>query len=124
MSAIAIDSGPRVAALSERRSQTAVASQTLELSASRAYDRAVEALGAYKLTGNFVVDLEIVLKNLRVHDKVRYCIRPKTFLSDRRLVEFYAKDRVADLTFRDAVRRIRNEVGSEPPATIWTRIFR
>ena len=33
--------------------------QTLELSESRTYDAALETLGAYKLTGNFPVDLEI-----------------------------------------------------------------
>jgi hypothetical protein len=34
----------------------------LHLSKSRAYDAALEILGTYKLTGNFHVNLEIVLK--------------------------------------------------------------
>ena len=37
---------------------------TLDLSASRAHDSALEILGAYKLTGNFHINLEIVLKNI------------------------------------------------------------
>jgi hypothetical protein len=50
--------------------------QTLELSELRTYDAALETLGAYKLTGNFPTELEIVLKDLRVLDKVTFDIKP------------------------------------------------
>ena len=63
-------------------------SQTLELSELRTYDAALETLGAYKLTGHFPTELEIVLKDLRVLDKVTFDIKPKSPLSDCRHVEF------------------------------------
>ena len=63
-------------------------SQTLELSELRTYDAALETLGAYKLTGNFPTELEIVLKDLRVLDEVTFDIKPKSPLSDCRHVEF------------------------------------
>src|SRR5580692_2173796 len=45
---------------------------TLDLSASRAHDAALDILGAYKLTGNFHINLEIVFKELGVFDQVTY----------------------------------------------------
>jgi hypothetical protein len=99
-------------------------SQALELSASRTYDRALETLGAYKLTGNFFVDLEIVLKDMRVLDKVAYDIEPKFPLSDRRHVEFRPKDHVHRDRFSEIMRRLKDEVGAEPSVSFWTRLFR
>src|ERR1019366_4227450 len=51
---------------------------TLDLSASRAHDAALDILGVYKLTGNFHINLEIVLKDLAVFDKVTYEIEPES----------------------------------------------
>src|ERR1700689_2026146 len=68
--------------------------QTLDLSELRTYDAALETLGAYKLTGNFPTELEIVLKDLRVLDKVTFDIKPKSALSDCRHVEFWPPHRV------------------------------
>jgi hypothetical protein len=50
--------------------------RTLNLSASRAYDCAIEILGAYKLTGNFHVNPEIVLKDIDALDKVTFEVEP------------------------------------------------
>jgi hypothetical protein len=52
----------------------------LDLSKSRAYDAALDILGAYKLTGNFHINLEIVLKSLGAFDKVTFEVEPKAKL--------------------------------------------
>jgi hypothetical protein len=52
----------------------------LDLSESRAYDCALEILEAHKLTGNFHVNLEIVVKHLGAYDKVTFEIEPKSYL--------------------------------------------
>jgi hypothetical protein len=49
---------------------------TLDLSETRAYDAALDILAAHKLTGNFRVNLEIVLKDIGAFDKVTYEIKP------------------------------------------------
>ncbi|HLN37546.1 MAG TPA: hypothetical protein VK337_07165 [Xanthobacteraceae bacterium] len=96
---------------------------TLELSESRTYDAALETLGAYKLTGNFPVDLEIVLKDLRVLDKVTFEIKPKTLLSDTRHVEFRPTDKVQLDRFADIVRSVKNRIGADPTRPWWVRLF-
>jgi hypothetical protein len=97
--------------------------QTLELSESRTYDAALETLGAYKLTGNFHVDLEIVLKDLRVLDKITFEIEPKTLLSDTRHVQFRPADRVQLDRFADIVRALKNRIGADPTRPWWVRLF-
>ncbi len=67
-------------------------SETLDLSESRTYDAALEIIGGYKLTGNFSRDLQIVLKDFDVADKVTFEIKPKSMLSDCRHVEFRLND--------------------------------
>src|SRR5262249_50819343 len=64
---------------------------TLNLSASRAYDSALDILGAYKLTGNFHINLEIILKDIDAIHKVTFEIEPRSLLPyspDRRQVLF------------------------------------
>jgi hypothetical protein len=97
--------------------------QTLELSESRTYDAALETLGAYKLTGNFPVDLEIVLKDLRVLDKITFEIEPKTLLSDTRHVWFQPTDKVQLDRFADIVRSVKNRIGADPTRPRWVRLF-
>jgi hypothetical protein len=97
--------------------------QTLELSESRTYDAALETLGAYKLTGNFPVDLEIVLKDLRVLDKITFEIKPKTLLSDTRHVQFRPTDKVHLDRFADIVRSVKYRVGADPTRSWWVRLF-
>jgi hypothetical protein len=97
--------------------------QTLELSESRTYDAALETRGAYKLTGNFPVDLEIVLKDLRVLDKVAFEIKPKTLLSDTRHVQFRPTDKVHLDRFAEIMRSVKNRIGADPARPWWVRLF-
>jgi hypothetical protein len=100
-----------------------VVGQTLELSEARTYDAALETLGAYKLTGNFPIDLEIVLKDLRVLDKVTFEIKPKTLLSDTRQVQFRPTDKVHLDRFADVLRSVKNRIGANPARPWWVRLF-
>jgi hypothetical protein len=95
----------------------------LEISASRTYDCALEILGAYKLTGNFALDLEIVLKSLGVLGRVTFEIKPKSILSDCRRVEFRARDSIDPDQFRDILRTIESLVGSDSTPLSWKRLF-
>ena len=98
-------------------------SQTLELSELRTYDAALETLGAYKLTGNFPTELEIVLKDLRVLDKVTFDIKPKSPLSDCRHVEFRPTDKVHRDRFDGIMRTVRKRLGVDPTQSWWSRLF-
>jgi hypothetical protein len=98
-------------------------SQTLELSEVRTYDAALETLGAYKLTGNFPTELEIVLKDLRVLDKVTFDIKPKSPLSDCRHVEFRPTDRVHSDRFIEIMRMVKKRIGSDATRPWWARLF-
>src|SRR5580700_287397 len=95
-------------------------SQTLELSESRTYDRALETLGAYKLTGNFPTELEIVLRDMRALGKVTFEIKPKLRWSDCRQVEFGPKANVRQDHFDDILRHIKNELGNIEQEPFWT----
>jgi hypothetical protein len=97
--------------------------QTLELSESRTYDAALETLGAYKLTGHFPTELEIVLKDMRVLDEVALEIEPKTLLSDTRHVQFRPTDKIRPDRFADIVRSVKNRIGANPTRPWWVRLF-
>lgn len=96
----------------------------LELSEARAYDCALEILGAYKLTGNFPIDLQIVLKDLGVLDKITYEIEPKSPLSDRRNVIFRPNDNVHMDRFSEITRSIERRIGFDATLPWWVRLFR
>lgn len=98
-------------------------SQTLELSESRTYDAALETLGAYKLTGNFPTELEIVLEDLRVLDKVTFDIKPKSPLSDCRHVEFRPTDKVHRDRFVEIMRTVEKRIGADSTQPWWMRLF-
>ena len=98
-------------------------SQTLELSELRTYDAALETLGAYKLTGNFPTELEIVLKDLRVLDEVTFEIKPKSPLSDCRHVEFRPTDKVHRDRFVEIMRTIEKRIGADSTQPWWMRLF-
>ena len=98
-------------------------SQTLELSELRTYDAALETLGAYKLTGHFPTELEIVLKDLRVLDKVTFDIKPKSPLSDCRHVEFRPTDRVHQDRFIEIMRIVKKRIGADSAQSWWVRLF-
>jgi len=98
-------------------------SQTLELSELRTYDAALETLGAYKLTGNFPTELEIVLKDLRVLDKVTFDIKPKSALSDCRHVEFRPTEKVHRDRFVEIMLTVRKRIGASSAQSWWVRLF-
>jgi hypothetical protein len=98
-------------------------SQTLELSELRTYDAALETLGAYKLTGHLPTELEIVLKDLRVLDKVTFDIKPKSPLSDCRHVEFRPTDKVHRDRFVEIMRTIEKRIGADSTQPWWLRLF-
>jgi hypothetical protein len=97
--------------------------QTLELSKARTYDAALETLGAYKLTGHFPTELEIVLKDLRVLDKVAFDIKPKSPLSDCRHVDFRPTDTVHRDRFVEIMRTVRKRIGANSTQPWWVRLF-
>jgi hypothetical protein len=97
--------------------------QTLELSELRTYDAALETLGAYKLTGHFPTELEIVLKDLRVLDKVTFDIKPKSPLSDCRHVEFRPTDKIHRDRFVEIMRTVRKRIGADSTQPWWMRLF-
>jgi hypothetical protein len=99
-------------------------SYTVDLSESRAYDSALEILGAYKLTGNFPIDLQIVLKDLGVLDKITYEIEPKSPLSDSRHVVFRSNDNVHMDRFIEIMRSIEAQIGFDATLPWWVRLFR
>jgi hypothetical protein len=122
MSILSIDSEQRSAASAISYGRNV--SHTLDLSESRTYDCALEILGAYKLTGNFPTELQIVLGELSVLDKVTYEIEPKSPLSDSRHVEFRPNDDVHADRFREIMRSIESRIGSDATLPWWVRLFR
>jgi hypothetical protein len=104
-------------------SDSAIIGKTLEISETRTYDAALDTLGAYKLAGNFPTELEIVLKDLRVLDKVRFDIMPKTLLSDTRHVQFRPADKVHPGAFAEILRSVANRIGADPTRPWWVRLF-
>jgi hypothetical protein len=89
-------------------------SQSLDLCQTRTYDWALTTLGAYKLTGNFTAELEIVLRDLEVLDEVTYEIAPKklsSLLSSVRHVTFWANVNVRDKRFREIMHLINRRIG-------------
>jgi hypothetical protein len=125
MSVMSIDTIPRSAtsAGKPRVAESGILSQTLELSELRTYDAALETLGAYKLTGHFPTELEIVLKDLRVLDEVTFDIKPKSPLSDCRHVEFRPTDKVHGDRFIEVMRTVQKRIGAYSAQSWWVRLF-
>lgn len=125
MSMTSIDTVRRTAASANKpwAADSRNISQTLELSESRTYDAALETLGAYKLTGNFPTELEIVLEDLRVLDKVTFDIKPKSPLSDCRHVEFRPTDKVHRDRFVEIMRTVEKRIGADSTQPWWMRLF-
>jgi len=121
MSVLPTDTGsPSAPSPSLKQTNT---STTLELSESRTYDAALETLGAYKLTGNFPTELEIVLRDMRVLNMVVFDIKPKTPLSDCRQVEFRPARHVRSHSFFEVMRLVKNRVGSKAAQPWWSTLF-
>jgi hypothetical protein len=125
MSVMSIDTVSRSAAsaVKPQPAGSGNLSQTLELSELRTYDAALETLGAYKLTGHFPTELEIVLKDLRVLDEVTFDIKPKSPLSDCRHVEFRPTDKVHGDRFIEVMRTVQKRIGAYSTQSWWARLF-
>jgi hypothetical protein len=95
---------------------------TLDLSKSRAYDAALDILGAYKLTGNFHINLEIVLKSLGAFDKVTFEVEPKAKLPyhpDCRHVVFRPSANLPLDRFGEIIRSIEARIGFDAAPPWW-----
>jgi hypothetical protein len=100
-------------------SQSSSRSCALDLSKSRANDAVLDILGAYKLTGNFHVNLEIVLKNIGAFDKVRYRVEPNPKLSyptDCRHVVFEPNENVSSHLFGEIIGSIKARIVTTHPS--------
>jgi hypothetical protein len=107
--------------------QASSLSCTLDLSASRAHDAALDILGAYRLTGNFHINLEIALKDIAAFDKVTYEIEPESlppFRSDCRHVVFRPNPAVRMDGFSDIMRSIKDRIGFDATLPWWDRLLR
>jgi hypothetical protein len=101
-------------------------SRRLDLSAARAHDAALAILGAYKLTGNFPINLEIVLKHLGALDMVTPEIEaggPSPFHSDCRHVVFRPAAGVPMDRFTAITRSITDRIGFDATLPWWGRLF-
>ena len=116
---------PQAMTLEDRNIQ-----DTLDLSESRAYDAALDILAAHKLTGNFRVNLEIVLKDIGAFDKVTYEIKPKSKLPyypdypDCRHVVFRPNEHVHMDKFIEIMRSIEARIGFDSALPWWVKVFR
>jgi hypothetical protein len=99
-------------------------SRGLDLSRSRTHYAALDILRAYKLSGNFHANLETVLKDIGVFDKVTYQIDPSPTLSwpDRRHVVFRANENMPRDMFENIIRSIAVRIGFDEPW--WSRLLR
>jgi len=125
MSTSTIESHPRSTPypLKQRRVSNGTVSETIDLSESRAYDCALQILGAYRLTGNFAVALQIVLDDLGVLDQVAFEMEPRSLLSDCRHVEFRASENIDNGRFDQIMSSIKNRIGFDPTPRLWARLF-
>jgi len=99
----------------------------VDLSKSRAHDAGLDILGAYKLTGNFYVNLEIVFKDLGVIDEVTCEIEPNSKLSyylDCRHVVFRPNANVHMDRFTEIIRSIRARIGFDSVLPWRVRLLR
>lgn len=104
--------------------RSASRSAMLDLSRSRTCDAALDILKAYKLSGNFYINLEAVLKDLGFHDMVTYQVESHPVLDfpDCRHVVFKARDDVPGDRFDAIVRSINDRIGFDVPW--WVRLLR
>jgi hypothetical protein len=105
--------------------RSALLSCALDLSKSRTHEAVLDILRAYKLTGNFHVNLEIVLKDIGVFDKVTYQIErnPKLpYSPDCRHVVFEPNENVSNDMFGEIIKSIKARIGFDAPW--WVRLFR
>jgi hypothetical protein len=98
-------------------------SRTLAISKSRTYDAALTILHAYKLTGDFPTELEIVLRALGVLDNITYRILPKKYLFQSEGVTFWPKPHISDEAFQKILNAISHHIGSDMTRPWWAQFF-
>ena len=82
------------------------------------------------MTGNFRVNLEIVLKDIGAFDKVTYEIKPKSKLPyypdypDCRHVVFRPNEHVHMDKFSEIMRSIEARIGFDLALPWWVKVFR
>ncbi len=105
--------------------QASSPSCALDLSRSRTHDAVLDILKAYKLTGNFQLNLEAVLKDMGVFDKVTYQVEPvrhQAYLPDCRHVVFTAHEDVPGDAFAEIITSMKVRIGFDAPW--WVVMFR
>jgi hypothetical protein len=93
--------------------------QTLDVSKSRAYNCALDILRAYKLSGNFPINLQIVLQDLGALPYIAFVIEPKRCCSDRRRVLFRPRDNVDADTFSVMIQSVKDRIAFEAQEARW-----
>jgi hypothetical protein len=98
-------------------------SRTLDLSRSRTHDAGLDILNAYKLSGNFHGNLDIVLMDMGVFNMVTYRVEPNPALAfpDCRHVVFMADDHVPGDVFDGIIGSIKARLGFDAPW--WGRLL-
>jgi hypothetical protein len=71
------------------------------------------------LSGNFPINLQIVLKDARFLADVAFVIEPKRFYSDRRRVVFWPRDNVDADAFSVMMRSIQDRIGYDAQQPGW-----
>jgi hypothetical protein len=99
-------------------------SRGLYLSRLGTHRAALDVLKAYKLSGNFQVNLDAVLKDMGLSGKLTYRIVPSPVLAypDRRHVVFKPNGNVPDEVFDGMINSVKVRIGFEEPW--WGRLFR
>jgi hypothetical protein len=97
---------------------------TLNLSRSRTHDAVLDILKAHKLSGNFHLNLEAVLKDMGFLDKVTYHVERNVALvwsRDCRRVVFSGNKNLPNAMFEDIMSRLTARLGFDRPW--WGRLF-
>jgi hypothetical protein len=100
--------------------------QALDLSKSRAYDCALDILEAHKLTDNFQINVEILLKDIGASNELTFEIAPPPGLglhSDCRHVVFRSNANVSADSFTAIMRSIKERIGVDARRTWWVDLF-
>jgi hypothetical protein len=99
-------------------------SRGLYLSRLGTHEAALDILKAHKLSGNFHANLDAVLLDMGVFDKLTYRIEPSPVLAypDRRHVAFKPNENVPDEVFDGIINSIKARMGFEEPW--WGRLCR
>jgi hypothetical protein len=78
------------------------------------------------LTGNFHIDLDIVLKDLGAFDKVTFAVEPKLrlpYFPDCRRVAFRPNANVRMDAFDEIMRSLEERIGVEATRSWWDKVF-